>query len=55
MGLYDLYWVLCVSLAIKLVAILLAIIGFALQIVWIAVVLGFFVLVAWLSTRWIPT
>ena len=35
-------------IAIKLVAILLAIIGFALKLVWIAVVLGVFVLVAWL-------
>jgi uncharacterized membrane protein YphA (DoxX/SURF4 family) len=35
-------------IAIKLVAILLVIIGFALKLVWIAIVLGFFVLVAWL-------
>ncbi len=35
-------------IAIKLVAILLAIIGFALKLLWIAVVLGVFVLVAWL-------
>lgn len=35
-------------IAIKLVAILLTIIGFALKLVWIAVVLGVFVLVAWL-------
>jgi hypothetical protein len=38
-------------IAIKLVAILLAIIGFALKLLWIAVVLGVFVLVAWLIYR----
>jgi hypothetical protein len=35
-------------IAIKLVAILLGIIGFAFKLLWIAIVLGFFVLVAWL-------
>lgn len=35
-------------IAIKLVQILLLIIGFALKLVWIAIVLGLFVLVAWL-------
>jgi hypothetical protein len=40
-------------IAIKLVAILLAIIGFALKLLWIAVVLGVFVLVAWLIYRMI--
>ncbi len=35
-------------IAVKLVAVLLAIIGFALQLLWIAIVLGVFVLVAWL-------
>lgn len=34
-------------IAVKLVAILLAIIGFALKLLWIAIVLGVFVLVAW--------
>jgi hypothetical protein len=34
-------------IAIKLVAILLAIIGFAFKLLWIAIVLGLFVLVAW--------
>ena len=34
-------------LAIKLVAIILAIIGFVFNLLWIAIVLGFFVLVAW--------
>jgi hypothetical protein len=40
-------------IAIKLVAILLAIIGFALKLLWIAVVLGVFVLVAWLIYKMI--
>jgi len=40
-------------IAIKLVAILLAIIGFALKLLWIAIVLGIFVLVAWLIYRMI--
>jgi hypothetical protein len=35
-------------IAIKLVSILLGIIGFALHLLWIAIVVGFFVLVAWL-------
>jgi hypothetical protein len=34
-------------IAVRLVAILLAIIGFALKLLWIAVVLGVFVLIAW--------
>jgi len=34
-------------IAVKLVAVLLAIIGFALKLLWIAIVLGVFVLVAW--------
>ena len=34
-------------IAIKLVAILLAVIGFALKLLWIAIVLGVLVLVAW--------
>ena len=33
--------------AIKLVSILLVLIGFAFKLLWIAIVLGFFVLVAW--------
>ena len=41
------------AIAIKLVAILLAIIGFALKLLWIAVVLGVFVLVAWLIYKMI--
>lgn len=36
------------ALAIKLVSILLFFIGFALKLVWIAIVLGVFVLIAWL-------
>ncbi|HXU37920.1 MAG TPA: hypothetical protein VN937_16270 [Blastocatellia bacterium] len=40
-------------IAIKLVAILLAIIGFAFKLLWIAIVLGVFVLVAWLIYRMI--
>ena len=40
-------------IAIKLVAILLAIIGFALKLLWIAVALGVFVLVAWLIYKMI--
>jgi hypothetical protein len=35
-------------IAIKLLGILLGIIGFALHLLWIAIVVGFFVLVAWL-------
>lgn len=35
------------ALAVKLAAMLLAIIGFALKLLWIAIVLGFFALVAW--------
>ena len=34
-------------IAIKLVSILLVLIGFAFKLLWIAIVLGFFVLVAW--------
>ena len=34
-------------IAIKLVCILLGIIGFAMHLVWIAIVLAFFALVAW--------
>lgn len=34
-------------IAVKLVAILLFVVGFALKLLWIAIVLGFFVLVAW--------
>ena len=34
-------------IAVKLAAILLGIIGFALKLLWIAVVIGFFVLIAW--------
>ncbi|HMG33543.1 MAG TPA: hypothetical protein VKM94_06375 [Blastocatellia bacterium] len=34
-------------IAVKLLAILLAVIGFALKIVWLAVVVGIIVLVAW--------
>ncbi len=34
-------------IAVKLVAILLAIVGFALKLLWIAIVLGVFVLLAW--------
>jgi hypothetical protein len=40
-------------IAIKLVAILLAIIGFAFKLLWIAIVLGFFVLVAWVIYKMI--
>ena len=40
-------------IAIKLVSILLFMIGFALKLLWIAVVLGVFVLVAWLIYRMI--
>jgi hypothetical protein len=36
------------AIAVKLVAFLLAIIGLALKLLWIAIVLGVFVLVAWL-------
>ena len=34
-------------IAVKLLAILLAIVGFALHFIWIAVVLGFFALIGW--------
>jgi hypothetical protein len=40
-------------IAIKLVAILLTIIGFALKLVWIAIVLGVIALVAWLIYKMI--
>ena len=40
-------------IAIKLVSILLLMIGFALKLLWIAVVLGIFVLVAWLIYKMI--
>ena len=39
--------------AVKLVAILLAIIGFALKLLWIAIVLGVFVLIAWVIYKMI--
>jgi hypothetical protein len=35
-------------IAIKLVAIMLGIIGFVFHLLWIAIVVGFFVLVAWI-------
>lgn len=35
-------------IAIKLAAVLLGIIGFALHLLWVAIVIGFFVLVAWI-------
>ena len=38
-------------IAIKLLGIILGIIGFALHLVWIAIVVGFFLLVAWLIYR----
>ncbi|HEX8091973.1 MAG TPA: hypothetical protein VF762_24195 [Blastocatellia bacterium] len=38
-------------IAIKLVALMLGIIGFVLHLLWIAIVVGFFVLVAWLIYR----
>ena len=40
-------------IAIKLVSILLVLIGFAFKLLWIAIVLGFFVLVAWAIYRMI--
>ena len=35
-------------IAIKLLGIILAVLGFAFHLLWIAIVVGFFVLVAWL-------
>ena len=40
-------------IAVKLVAILLGIIGFALKLLWIVIVLGSFVLVAWVIYKMI--
>ena len=34
-------------ISIKLLAILLALVGFALKLLWLAVVVGFFLLIAW--------
>ena len=37
--------------AVKLLALLLAIVGFALKLIWLAVIVGFFLLVAWVVYR----
>lgn len=38
-------------IAVKLLAVLLAIVGFALKLIWLAVIVGFFLLVAWVIYR----
>lgn len=38
-------------IAVKLLALLLAIVGFALKLIWLAVIVGFFLLVAWVIYR----
>jgi hypothetical protein len=43
--------IVALAIAVKLLAILLTVVGIVLKLVWLAVIVGFFLLVAWLVYR----